>query len=105
VPTRIAGICGLLAFLTFNLAWIAGGQVQPSAYSVANDDISDLGAIHGREPVGLRPGRSEPHRHPALWAGIGLTLFGGALLATAVLMSAARSRVSSRRSASAVLAG
>jgi hypothetical membrane protein len=30
--------------VTFNVAWIAGGLAQPSAYSVANDDISDLGA-------------------------------------------------------------
>ncbi|MFL6010154.1 MAG: DUF998 domain-containing protein [Gaiellaceae bacterium] len=45
MPARIAGVCGLLAFLTFNVAWIAGGQTQPSAYSVANDDISDLGAL------------------------------------------------------------
>jgi Protein of unknown function (DUF998) len=50
VPSRIAGVCGLLAFLTFNVAWIAGGQVQPSAYSVANDDISDLGAITAASP-------------------------------------------------------
>ena len=45
MPARIAGVCGFLAFVTFNVAWIAGGQAQPSAYSVANDDISDLGAM------------------------------------------------------------
>ena len=45
MPARIAGACGLLAFVTFNVAWIAGGLPQPSAYSVANDDISDLGAM------------------------------------------------------------
>ncbi|MFL5950975.1 MAG: DUF998 domain-containing protein [Gaiellaceae bacterium] len=50
MPARIAGICGLLAFVTFNVAWIAGGQVQPSAYSVANDDISDLGAMTAASP-------------------------------------------------------
>jgi hypothetical protein len=44
VPLRIAGICGLLAFVTFSVAWIVGGLAQPSAYSTANDDISDLGA-------------------------------------------------------------
>ena len=44
MPARIAGVCGLLAFVTFNVAWIAGGLAQPSAYSTANDDISDLGA-------------------------------------------------------------
>src|SRR3954467_1980143 len=40
----------------------------------------------------------------ALWAGIGLTLFGVALLAAAALMFAARSRGGRRRSAEAVLA-
>jgi hypothetical protein len=45
MPARIAGICGLLAFVTVNIGWIAGGLAQPSAYSVANDDISDLGAV------------------------------------------------------------
>jgi hypothetical membrane protein len=44
VPARIAGICGLAAFVTVNAGWIAGGLAQPSAYSFANDDISDLGA-------------------------------------------------------------
>jgi Protein of unknown function (DUF998) len=50
VPARIAGACGLLAFVTFNVAWIAGGLAQPSAYSVANDDISDLGAMTAASP-------------------------------------------------------
>jgi hypothetical membrane protein len=50
MPTRIAGVCGLLAFVAFNVAWIAGGLAQPSAYSVANDDISDLGAITAASP-------------------------------------------------------
>jgi hypothetical membrane protein len=50
VPARIAGVCGLLAFVTFNVAWIAGGLAQPSAYSVANDDISDLGAMTAASP-------------------------------------------------------
>jgi hypothetical membrane protein len=50
VPARIAGACGLLAFVTFNVAWIAGGLAQPSAYSVANDDISDLGAKTAASP-------------------------------------------------------
>src|SRR6478609_6846057 len=42
---RAAGICGVLAFVTSTVAWIAGGLAQPNAYSTANDDISDLGAI------------------------------------------------------------
>jgi hypothetical membrane protein len=50
MPARIAGVSGLLAFLTFNVAWIAGGLAQPSAYSVANDDISDLGAMTAATP-------------------------------------------------------
>jgi hypothetical protein len=45
MPARIAGICGLAAFVTANIGWIAGGLAQPDAYSVANDDISDLGAV------------------------------------------------------------
>ena len=44
MPARIAGICGLAAFVTVNIGWIAGGLAQPAAYSFANDDISDLGA-------------------------------------------------------------
>jgi hypothetical membrane protein len=45
MPPRIAGICGLAAFITVNIGWIAGGLAQPAAYSAANDDISDLGAV------------------------------------------------------------
>jgi hypothetical protein len=44
VPARVAGICGLLAFVTLNVGWIAGDLAQPAAFSPANDDISDLGA-------------------------------------------------------------
>jgi Protein of unknown function (DUF998) len=44
MTARIAGICGLVAFVTANIGWIAGGLAQPAAYSFANDDISDLGA-------------------------------------------------------------
>jgi uncharacterized protein DUF998 len=45
VPIRAAGLCGLLAFVTMNVGWIVGGLVQPDAYSFADDDISDLGAL------------------------------------------------------------
>ena len=31
--------------MTENIGWIAGGLAQPDAYSVARDDISDLGAV------------------------------------------------------------
>lgn len=41
---RLAGVCGLLAFVTFNVGWIAGGLAQPASYSSSRDDISDLGA-------------------------------------------------------------
>jgi hypothetical protein len=43
--TRVGGVCGLLAFVTACAGWIAGGFAQPAAYSVARDDISDLGAV------------------------------------------------------------
>ena len=42
---RVAAICGLLAFVTFNVGWVAGDLVQPAAFSPANDDLSDLGAL------------------------------------------------------------
>jgi hypothetical membrane protein len=45
VPARAAGICGLVAFVTFNVGWIAGGLAQPDSYSFADDDVSDLGAM------------------------------------------------------------
>jgi hypothetical protein len=47
---RAAGVCGLLAFLTFNVGWIAGGLAQPEAFSSADDDISDLGAMTANPP-------------------------------------------------------
>ena len=45
MPARAAGVCGLLAFVAVNIGWIAGGLAQPDAYSTADDDISDLGAL------------------------------------------------------------
>jgi hypothetical protein len=50
MPARFAGACGLLAFVTATLGWAAGGFAQPAAYSVARDDISDLGAITAASP-------------------------------------------------------
>lgn len=41
----VAGVCGVLAFVTANVGWIAGGFAQPASYSAARDDISDLGAV------------------------------------------------------------
>ena len=45
MPLRAAGICGLSASITLTVGWIAGGLAQPAAYSSANDDTSDLGAM------------------------------------------------------------
>jgi hypothetical protein len=45
MPAHVGGICALLAFVTFTIGNIAGGLAQPDAYSFANDDISDLGAV------------------------------------------------------------
>lgn len=47
---RTAGLCGLVAFVTFNLGWIAGDLAQPRAFSPANDDISYLGALTASKP-------------------------------------------------------
>lgn len=45
MPARLGGICALLAFVAFTAGSIAGGLAQPDAYSFANDDSSDLGAL------------------------------------------------------------
>jgi hypothetical protein len=45
VPARAAGVCALLALLTINMGWIVGALAQPDAYSSADDDTSDLGAL------------------------------------------------------------
>lgn len=50
MPARLAGACGLLAFVTATAGWIAGGFAQPAAYSVSRDDISDLGAVTAASP-------------------------------------------------------
>ena len=47
---RAAGLCGLVAFVTFNVGWIAGDVAQPRAFSPANDDISYLGALTASKP-------------------------------------------------------
>jgi putative Mn2+ efflux pump MntP len=47
---RAAGLCGLAAFVTFNIGWIAGDIAQPRAFSPANDDISYLGALTASKP-------------------------------------------------------
>src|SRR5205085_6333725 len=48
--TRGAGLCGLLAFVTFNAGWIVGDLVQRPAFSPADDDISYLGALTAKSP-------------------------------------------------------
>jgi hypothetical protein len=45
VPLRAAGVCGCLALVTSTLGWVVGGLAQPGAYSAADDDVSDLGAL------------------------------------------------------------
>jgi hypothetical protein len=42
--TRLAGYAALLAFVTFNVGWLAGDLAQPRSFSPLHDDISDLGA-------------------------------------------------------------
>jgi Protein of unknown function (DUF998) len=44
VLLRAAGVCGLLASVTFDVGLVAGDLAQPDAFSPANDDVSDLGA-------------------------------------------------------------
>ena len=45
MPLRAAGVCGFLALVTSTLGWVVGGLAQPGAYSAADDDVSDLGAL------------------------------------------------------------
>ena len=45
-----AGLCGLIAFATFNLGWILGHLTQRPAFSPARDDISYLGALTAKSP-------------------------------------------------------
>jgi hypothetical protein len=45
VPLRASGVCGLLAVVTVTVGWIGGALAQPDAYSSADDDLSDLGAL------------------------------------------------------------
>src|SRR5437764_763520 len=47
---RAAGLCGIVAFVTFNVGWIAGDLAQPRAFSPTNDDISYLRALTASKP-------------------------------------------------------
>lgn len=50
MSARVAGACGVAAFVSATVGWLAGGFAQPAAYSVARDDISDLGAVTAASP-------------------------------------------------------
>jgi len=50
VLQRAAALSGLLAFVTFNLGWIAGDFAQRPAFSPARADISHLGAMTAKSP-------------------------------------------------------
>jgi Protein of unknown function (DUF998) len=45
MPLRAAAICGLLTLVTVTVAYIGGTLAQPDAYSSADYDTSDLGAL------------------------------------------------------------
>ncbi len=50
MPTRIAALCGVLAPVTFVAGVLLGDLAQPDAFSPADDDISDLGALTASSP-------------------------------------------------------
>ncbi|HEU4449274.1 MAG TPA: DUF998 domain-containing protein [Gaiellaceae bacterium] len=50
MPLRLAGVCGLLAPVTFVVGVFLGDLAQPDAFSPADDDISDLGALTATKP-------------------------------------------------------
>src|SRR6187549_1466675 len=50
MPLRAAGACAVAAFFTSAIGWAAGDLAQPAAFSPANDDISDLGALTASSP-------------------------------------------------------
>jgi hypothetical protein len=47
---RVAALCGLIAFVTFNVGWIAGDFAQRPGFSSERDDISHLGAMTASSP-------------------------------------------------------
>ena len=50
MPLRLAALCGLLAPVAFVVGLVIGDLVQPDAFSPADDDISDLGALTASSP-------------------------------------------------------
>lgn len=50
MPIRVAAVCGLAAPLAFVAGLLLGDLAQPDAFSPADDDISDLGALTASSP-------------------------------------------------------
>ena len=50
MPLRLAALCGLLVPVAFVVGLLVGDLVQPDAFSPADDDISDLGALTASSP-------------------------------------------------------
>lgn len=50
MPIRLAALCGLAAPVAFVAGVLLGDLAQPDAFSPANDDISDLGALTASRP-------------------------------------------------------
>lgn len=50
MPLRLAAMLGLTAPVTFVAGFVLGDLAQPAAFSPANDDISDLGALTASSP-------------------------------------------------------
>ena len=67
MPASLAGACGLLAFVTATVGWVAGGFAQAAAYSVARDDIwvAFVGVWLLREPAPAPETATPPPAQPA----------------------------------------
>src|SRR4029078_4399697 len=50
MPARLAGACGLLAFVTATVGWVAGGFAQPAAHRLSRGDISRPRAVTAASP-------------------------------------------------------
>ncbi len=50
MPIRVAALCGIAAPVTFVAGVLLGDLAQPHAFSPADDDISDLGALTASSP-------------------------------------------------------
>lgn len=50
MPLRLAGLCGLVAPVAFVVGVFLGDLAQPDAFSPADDNISDLGALTATKP-------------------------------------------------------